>query len=112
MLYLRFQHSKQMTRNIGSFILSIFFLAFLVAPTILQMVDDSIDVSVFYAAGAEEEESNSEKTKTFEVLLDISNVNDVGFSLAKSIKKQGYCFKKYPKPHLNLFSPPPEFQLF
>ena len=46
-------------------------MAFLVAPTILQMVDDSIDVSVFYAAGAEEEESNSEKTKTFEVLLDI-----------------------------------------
>ena len=71
MLYLRFQHSNQMTRNIGSIILSLVFLAFLIAPTVLQMVDDSIDVSAFYA-GAEEEESGSEKTKTFEVLLDIT----------------------------------------
>jgi len=110
MLYLRFQHSNQMTRNIGSIILSLVFLAFLIAPTVLQMVDDSIDVSAFYA-GAEEEESGSEKTKTFEVLLDISPVNDLGFSSAKSSKKQGYYFKKYPKPHLNLFSPPPESRI-
>jgi len=96
-----------MTRNIGSIVLSVVFLAFLVAPTVLHMVDDSIDVSAFYA-GAEEEESGSEKTKTFEVLLDISTVNDLSFSSAKSSKKQGYYFKTYPKPHLNLFSPPPE----
>lgn len=99
-----------MTRNIGSIILSLFFLAFLMAPTVLRIVDDSIDVSAFYAA-AEEEESGSEKTKTFEVLLNISTVNDFGYSAAKSNKNQGYYFKTYPKPHLNLFSPPPELHI-
>lgn len=96
-----------MTRNIGSILLSLIFLTFLIAPTVLHMVDDTIDVSAYYCGG-EEEESGIGKTKTFEVLLDISPVNNLGFSSTISSKKQEYYFKTYPKPHLNLFSPPPE----
>ncbi len=65
-------------------------------------MDDSFDVSIFYSITEEEEK---ETLKIFPIKehgdtehLLTTNAND----------NLGYFFKKYPKPHLNLISPPPE----
>ena len=99
-----------MFRNIGSILLSLIFLALLAAPTIISLVDDSVDISVFYST-SEEEEKSSETSKTFEVVFNNLTGNDADFSFTKSINHHGYYFKTYPKPHLNLISPPPEFHI-
>ena len=44
-----------MTRSFISLLLSTIFLVFLAAPTIIVVVDNSIDVSIFYASSEEEE---------------------------------------------------------
>ena len=92
-----------MSRSIGSIILSFIFLAFLAAPTVISMVDDSIDTSIFYSFA--EEEENGGKIK---VVLEIDSNNETDFDFSKRAISNGYYFKKYPKPHLNLISPPPE----
>jgi hypothetical protein len=99
-----------MLRNIGSIFLSLIFLAFLTAPTIISWVDNSVDISVFYST-SEEEEKGSEKTKTFEVVFNNSIGKDVYFSSTYSTNHHGYYCNNYPKPHLNLISPPPEFHI-
>lgn len=99
-----------MSKNAGSIILSIIFVLFLSGPTIISMVDDSVDISIFYSI-TEEEEKVSKITKTFEVLHN-KNTNSVSnFFLKERVHNQRYFFKKYPKPHLNLVSPPPEQHL-
>jgi len=99
-----------MLKNIGSVFLSLIFLAFLAAPTIISLVDDSVDISVFYST-SEEEEKSSETSKTFEIVFNKLTGNYADFSNAKTMNHHGYYFKKYPKPHLNLISPPPEFHI-
>ncbi len=99
-----------MLKKIGSIFLSLIFLALLAAPTIILLVDDSVDISVFYST-SEEEEKSSETSKTVEVVFNNLTGNDADFSFTKSINQHGYYFKKYPKPHLNLISPPPEFHI-
>ncbi len=99
-----------MARNFVSLLLSAIFLVFLIAPTIITMVDDSIDVSIFYAS-SEEEEKGNEKNKDIEILFFEFNTSDADFISNKSKNDLEYCFKNYPKPHLNLISPPPEFHI-
>ena len=99
-----------MSRNIGSVFLSLIFLALLAAPTLISLVDDTIDISVFYST-SEEEEKGSETSKTFEIVFNRITGNDAAFLFTNSINHPGYYFKKYPKPHLNLISPPPEFHI-
>lgn len=99
-----------MLRNICSIFLSLIFLALLAAPTIISLVDDSVDISVFYST-SEEEEKGSETSKTFKVVFNNQIGNNADFLFTKSINHHGYYFKKYPKPHLNLISPPPEFHI-
>ncbi|MCL6293606.1 hypothetical protein [Jejuia spongiicola] len=99
-----------MLKNIASIFFSVVFLLFTVAPTIIYMVDDSIDVSVFYSS-SEEEEKGHEKNKDTEVLFSESIDNDFVFDSKKTNNNLGYCYKKYPKTHLNLISPPPELHI-
>lgn len=75
------------------------------APTIIISFDDSVDVSYFYGMGEEEEESENVKL-LFDNTLEFS---EELFTLKTNIHFIGYAFKSYPKPHLNLISPPPEF---
>lgn len=83
----------------------VLFMSLLVAPSLIAAFDDSIDISVFYSLSSEEEENCNTKIAshfTFdknECLVDISFQPDKVF---------GYQFKNYPKPHLNLISPPPD----
>ena len=99
-----------MSRNLVSICLSVLFLVFLVAPTVIALVDDSADVSMFYAA-SEEEEKGSEKDKEVEVLFFELHNNELDVESSNEEGNQGYYFKKYPKPHLNLISPPPELHI-
>lgn len=83
---------------------TILFVALISAPTIILSFDDSVDVSNFYSINEEEENENLKL-----VLKDTKDDLD-GFLLrTTSVRHIGYTFKTYPKPHLNLISPPPEF---
>lgn len=96
-----------MSKNLISIIFSTIFLVFLLAPTIITIVDDSIDISLFYAM-SEEEESGVEKNKIDEVLI-LQRYTSETFFVSKKIKLiTVYFFKNYKKPHLNLISPPPD----
>ncbi len=95
-----------MSRNISSIFLTLIFVAFISAPTIISMVDDSIDTSIFYSVTEEEE-----KVYHIKVLLHNQSTNEVDFALIKAINNKEYYFKKYSKPHLNLVSPPPELHV-
>lgn len=99
-----------MSRNVVSICLSVIFLVFLVAPTVITLVDDTADVSMFYAA-SEEEEKGSEKDKEIEVLFFELDNNDEDDASSIGENNLGYYYKKYPKPHLNLISPPPELHI-
>lgn len=88
---------------------SIFFtvvlLGLISAPSIIVAIDDSIDISIMYSLTEEEENKNlgvvfsqdQEDINPFQSLLKFEN--------------SGYPFKSYPKPQLNLVSPPPEFNI-
>lgn len=99
-----------MSRNLVSIFLSLTFLAFLAAPTVITLVDDSVDVSMYYAA-SEEEEKGCKKDKDIEKLFFETLKNEVDLIAAKREDISTYFFKKYPKLHLNLISPPPELNI-
>ncbi len=100
-----------MRRSIISILLSTIFVALLVAPTIILIVDDSIDVSAFYASSEEEEEKGIEKSKDKEVFFSDYSITESDFVLNETKSYIQYYFKKYSKPHLNLISPPPELHI-
>ncbi len=100
-----------MSRNIISICLSILFLGYTLAPTILTLIDDSADVSMFYTASEEEEKKGSEKDKEIEILLFDLHNNELDAVSSNEENNLRYYFKKYPKPHLNLISPPPELHI-
>jgi len=86
-------------------------MATITAPAILMVIDDSIDVSLFYDVSEEEEEKGNEKNKELDILVVNLNSEFEDSSSSKIQKNLGYCYKKYPKPHLNLISPPPEHNI-
>jgi len=96
-----------MSKKIVSIFLSIIFLLFIVTPTIIVLVDDTIDVSIAFSA-SEEEEKGNEKNLDIEVLFSNLKANESDLVFAVSENNLGYYFKNYPKPHLILISPPPE----
>jgi len=97
-------------RSIISISLSILFLVFTVAPTIIVMIDDSIDISCFYIS-EEEEEKGSEKNKDQDVIFSEYIITENYQALNKEKNNLIYYFKEYSKPHLNLISPPPELSI-
>lgn len=101
-----------MSRNIVSIFLSIIFLAFIAGPTVLVLVDDTIDVSIYYnASSSEEEENSAPKIKEVNGLFSDSDLSDTGLFSNDDENNLVYYFKNYPKPHLNLISPPPDFYI-
>lgn len=99
-----------MPKIIVSFFFFILFTALISAPTILHAIDDTIDVSIFYSL-SEEEEQGHETIKNLEILPSDHTHLDVLFLSNTPMDRIDYCFKKYPKPHLNLISPPPELYI-
>lgn len=101
-------NSKLMLKNVVSIFFTFLFVSYLTAPLILKMVDESIDVSIVNTM-SEEGEIGGEKIKDVEILFyePIHNFEDVVYLSPKNVSD--YYFKNYPKPHLNLVSPPPEY---
>ncbi|SFI56477.1 hypothetical protein [Olleya namhaensis] len=95
-----------MHRKLVSIFFTVLFLALITAPSIIVAIDDSVDVSVFYSLSEEEEEN-----KNVNLTFVIQNLEDAFFETSKTTDYLRYHFKTYPKPHLNLISPPPEFIL-
>ncbi|WP_299249112.1 hypothetical protein [uncultured Lacinutrix sp.] len=87
-----------------SIFFTILFLAIITAPSIIMILDDTVDISVFYSLSEEEEEIKHAK------LLFSDNEEDLDY-LRSILKTNNLCyfFKNYSKPHLNLISPPPDF---
>ncbi len=94
-----------MYRNAISIFFTILFLALITAPSIIVAMDDSVDVSVFYSLSEEEE------TKNLNLVIVSQSIEDAYLDNLNNTKHLGYHYKIYPKPHLNLVSPPPEFNL-
>ena len=93
---------NMLKRNISIFF-TILFMAIITAPSIILIVDDSVDISVFYSLSEEEENNN------FKLVFSETNEEDSVFKDLLKRNKLGYFFKNYAKPHLNLISPPPDF---
>jgi hypothetical protein len=96
-----------MSKIIVSSFFLLLFTALIAAPTIILVVDDSVDISMFYSL-SEEEEKGYETIKSVQVAPSDFNQLDLIFASKLRSDTIGYQFKKYPKPHLNLISPPPE----
>ena len=77
-------------------------------PSIIVLVDDSIDISVFYKSSSEEEEKSNEKNKDIEKLFFDHPYPETVFSRFNPEYELEYFFNTYYKPHLNIISPPPE----
>ena len=75
------------------------------APTIITTIDDSIDVSFFYAV-SEEEDKNSKKN--IELLFNSDDFSEATYVFLEKENHLIHCNKRYSKPHLNLISPPPK----
>ena len=94
-------------KSIATFF-SILFMALISAPSIIVAIDDSIDVSILYGS-AEEEEKESEKNNTIELLVIESDKKIEEFLFLTNEIQFEYKFTNYPIPHRNLISPPPDF---
>ena len=96
-------------KNVVAIFFTVLFMAINIAPSILVAIDDSIDISSFSDFSEnEEEKKGKESEKTFEVFFESLKNDSDGFLVFKTLKQTEYRFKNYPKPHLNLISPPPE----
>ena len=97
--------SSQIKYRIAVFF-TILFMALITAPTVILSLDNTYDVSSFYSINEEEENQNLKL-----VFESISLDSDSLFEDQVNHQFIGYTFKHYPKPHLNLISPPPDFIL-
>ncbi len=94
-----------MSKKTIAILFSVLFLAFITAPTIIIAVDNSVDVSIFYSI-TEEENENLKLPFPDNAFKGLENL-----LVMDSKENLGYFFKHYPKPHLNLISPPPELHI-
>ena len=97
-----------MSKKVVSIFLSAVFLLFIVTPTILVMVDDTIDISIVFSTSEEEESS---KHLDIKVLFLKVKTNESDLVYISAENNLGYYNKKYPKPHLNHILPPPEHNI-
>ncbi len=97
-----------MNKNLLAIFFSLLFLTLILAPTIVLVVDSSIDISFVYDMSEEEEEKGNENSKEFEKLVVDFDVEVITLHTSEDLGDIGFTFKSYQKPHLNLISPPPE----
>ncbi|WNH08790.1 hypothetical protein [Thalassobellus suaedae] len=83
-------------------------MGLIIAPTVIVVLDDSIDTSIF--SSLTEEEENGKAKKLLSPFSLQSNEFTSNLEL-KNFEHFGYYFKNYPKPHLNLISPPPDYNI-
>ena len=95
---------QKSTKNRIAVFITILFMALISAPTVIMTIDDSIDTTCFLSINEEEENANAK------LLFDKDHqTSEFLFEDQENSDLIGYTFKHYPKPHLNLISPPPDF---
>lgn len=87
-----------------SVLFSAILLLFIAAPTIITIVDDTVDVSYVFS-------TSEEKEKGFEIIFSNEKPYESNLISSSTENNLGYFYKNYPKPHLNLISPPPEHRM-
>ncbi len=92
-----------MFKKAVSIFFTVLFLGIISAPSIIATIDDSIDISILFSLSEEEEE-----TKNLELVVSEDEEDISALYSSLEFQNSGYQFKNYPKPHLNLISPPPE----
>ena len=97
-----------MSRNLVSIFFLFAFVVFLSAPTIIAMVNDSVDVSLFFSMAEEEENGHPKSKNVKDIILENQDQEDF-ISLADEAVHLSYYVENYSKPYLNLISPPPKF---
>ncbi len=100
-----------MSKNLLAILFSLLFLTLVMAPTIIVVVDNTIDISFVYDISEEEEEIGSEHSKELEKVVVDFGIEVIGIKTTEDLEDLRYTFKSYKKPHLNLICPPPEFKL-
>jgi hypothetical protein len=95
-----------MTKDIIAIFFTILFVTVITAPSIIVVIDENIDVSILYGCAEEEE---SEKNNTFELMFSDCKNETIAFVKSIGQSSLSYRLKNYPKPHLHLICPPPEF---
>lgn len=101
-LTISYMHKKTV-----SVLFLILFTAFLSAPTLISVIEESFDTSVFYSVNEEENKGN-DTVKIFEVkILETANNH---LCLIDSEKENSYSsyLKNYTPFAIECFSPPPE----
>jgi hypothetical protein len=88
--------------------LLLLFLALIISPTAIIVIDSSVDVSMFYNFTEEKEEKVNEKNIEIESLLDEVNGRETAFTVNAVKNNIDFFLKKYSKPHLSFTSPPPD----
>ena len=84
-------------------------MATIITPSLIILVDDTIDVSFLIDSSEEEEEKGKDKNKELEVFV-VEHLSESDVLLPfESEDNLEHKYRKYPKPHLNLIFPPPEF---
>ncbi|RED44542.1 hypothetical protein DFQ10_103229 [Winogradskyella eximia] len=95
---------RKSSKNRIAILFTIVFMALISAPVIIMSIDDSIDTTCFFSINEEEENAHAK------LLFDKEDqTSEFLFEDQTSTNLIGYTFKQYPKPHLNLISPPPDF---
>lgn len=80
-------------------------MAFITAPSIIFVIDDSIDITILF--GNADEEENEKNTKLDIPHLKKSNNQEYFLASIGQLLLE-YRLGQYSIPHLNLISPPPE----
>ena len=99
---------SKMSKKLITLFFSILFWGLISAPTIITVLDESIDVSMFYNSLEEEEENSIEIVKEIKLITYDSQLQlDINFFNNEKINV-AYHIKSYSKPFINLVFPPPE----
>lgn len=97
-----------MLKNGLVIILSSIFLLIIAMPSIIIVLDDSADISIFYNTSEEEKDKSQEKNVDKEFVA--FQIKAVLKTKVKNVKAFSlyYYLKSYKKPHIELFFPPPK----
>ena len=86
---------------------SFLFILFITVPTVVILVDDSIDISFLYNS-SEEEEQDHEMDENVKIFIAQENTTKLEFLNIRLEKSSGFFNPNYPKHYLNTVFPPPQ----
>ncbi|WP_299776734.1 hypothetical protein [uncultured Formosa sp.] len=96
-----------MPKTITSLFLSVIFVLFISAPTLITMLKKNADVSMFFSLA--EEENSKENVKLISFELNAHNDINYVFGLLETDNSFNFYLNTYSQLDLENVSPPPEY---